>query len=145
MGFYDELKTLMDEVANWIDRWSGPAGWTFEPGSSASAEVANTEVRLDSSPWGERPVRSAYQYAQMETKLTVELSRCAALLIGVARPAPGIETVTRASAFSALMRSRRSSRSVRPRGCAAGGAVDAGVGVPDARLQAGANPADHSA
>ena len=36
-------------------------------------------------------------YAQMETKLTVELSRCAALLFGAERPAPGIEAVTRAS------------------------------------------------
>ena len=45
-------------------------------------------MRLAGSPWGERPVRSAYQYAQMETKLTVEMSRCAALLIGYAeRPA----------------------------------------------------------
>ena len=33
----------------------------------------------------------------METKLAVELSRCAALLIGAARPAPGVEAVTRAS------------------------------------------------
>jgi len=36
VGFYDELKTLVDEVANRVDRWSGPAGWTFEPGSSAA-------------------------------------------------------------------------------------------------------------
>jgi hypothetical protein len=33
----------------------------------------------------------------METKLTVEMARCVALLIGAGRPAPGIETVARAS------------------------------------------------
>ena len=32
----------------------------------------------------------------METKLTAEMARCAALLIGAGRPAPGIEAVTRA-------------------------------------------------
>jgi len=89
--------TLVNEVVDRADRWTGHDAWTFEPDSPASAEVANTEVRLDGSPWGERPVRTVYQYAQMETKLAVELSRCAALLIGAARPAPGIEAVTRAS------------------------------------------------
>ena len=54
-------------------------------------------MRLDGSPWGERPVRTAYRYAQMATKLTVEMSRCVGLLVGVGRPAPGIEAVTRAS------------------------------------------------
>src|ERR1039457_6088643 len=88
---------LVNEVADRADRWTGHDAWTFEPDSPASAEVANTEMRLDGSPWGERPVRTVYQYAQMETKLAVELSRCAALLIGAARPAPGIEAVTRAS------------------------------------------------
>src|SRR5258705_7111052 len=97
MTFNDDLKTMVDEVAARVDLWTEQSAWTFEPGSPASAEVANTEVRLDGSPWGERPVRSAYQYAQMETKLTVELSRCVALLIGAARPAPGIEAVARAS------------------------------------------------
>jgi hypothetical protein len=95
--FYDELKTLVDEVANRVDRWTANAVWAFEPGSPAAAEVANTETRLNGSPWGERPVRTAYQYAQMETKLTVEMSRCAALLIGAGRPAPGIEAVSRAA------------------------------------------------
>jgi hypothetical protein len=33
----------------------------------------------------------------METKLAVEMSRRAALLIGARRPAPGIEAVTRAA------------------------------------------------
>jgi hypothetical protein len=97
VAFNDELMTLVNEVADRVDRWTGQAMWSFDPGSPASAEVANAEVRLDGSPWGERPVRTAYQYAQMETKLAVELSRCSALLIGAARPAPGIEAVTRAS------------------------------------------------
>jgi hypothetical protein len=97
VAFYNELKTLVNEVAGRVDRWTGQSAWTFEADSPASAEVANTEVRLDGSPWGERPVRTAYAYAQMETKLTVELSRCAALLIRAERPAPGIEAVTRAS------------------------------------------------
>jgi hypothetical protein len=66
--------------------------WTIEPGSPASLEVANVETRLDGSPWGDRPVRAVYAYAQMATKLTAEFSRCAGLLIGADRPAPGIET-----------------------------------------------------
>lgn len=97
MGFNDELQALVDEVANRVDRWTGHTAWTFEPGSPASAEVANTEVRVDGTPWGDRPVRTAYQCAQMATKLAVELSRCTALLIGARRPAPGIEAETRAS------------------------------------------------
>lgn len=97
MTFYEELQALVGEVAARVDRWTGQAAWVFEPGSPAEAEVANTEVRLDGSPWGERPVRTAYACAQMETKLTVEMARCAALLIGAARPAPGIEALTRAS------------------------------------------------
>jgi len=88
MGFNDELKILVDEVADRVDRWTAQAAWTFEPGSAASAEVANTEARLDGTPWGERPVRTAYQYAQMAMKLAAEFSRCAALLIGAGRPAP---------------------------------------------------------
>jgi hypothetical protein len=97
VAFHDELMTLVNEVADRADRWTGQAAWIFEPGSPASAEVANAEVRLDGSPWGDRPVRTAYAYAQMEIKLAVEHSRCAALLIGSARPAPGIEAVTRAA------------------------------------------------
>ena len=54
-------------------------------------------MRQDGSPWGKRPVRTVYAYAQMEIKLAVELSRCAALLTGAGRPAPGIEAVTRAA------------------------------------------------
>lgn len=97
MVFYDELQILVDEVADRVDRWTGNTAWVFEPGSVAAAEVANKEKRLDGSPWGERPVRTVYQFVQMETKLTVEMLRCVAVLIGSGRPAPGIETVSRAS------------------------------------------------
>jgi hypothetical protein len=97
MRVNDELKNLVDEVADRVDRWTAQAAWTFEPGSAASGEVTNTEVRLDGKPWGDRPVRTAYQYAQMATKLAAEFSRCAALLIGAGRPAPGIETETRSA------------------------------------------------
>ena len=52
MEFYDELKTLVDEVADRVDRWTAQQAWTFEPGSRASAEVATAEVRQDGTPWG---------------------------------------------------------------------------------------------
>jgi hypothetical protein len=39
----------------------------------------------------------------METKLTVEMARCITLLIGAARPAPGIKAVTRASLEAAAV------------------------------------------
>lgn len=97
MDFTDELKTLVDEVANRVDRWTAQSAWVWEPGSPASVEIANTEVRQDGTPWGDRPIRTGYQYAQMATKLAVEMSRCVALLIGAGRPAPGIEAETRAA------------------------------------------------
>jgi hypothetical protein len=97
MGFNDEVRALVDEVADRVDRWTAQASWTFESGSAASSEVANREARLDGTPWGDRPVRSAYQHAQMATKLAAEFSRCAALVIGEGRPAPGIETETRSA------------------------------------------------
>ena len=97
MEFNDELKALVDEVASRVDRWTAQSAWIWEPGSPASAEIANTEVRQDGTRWGDRPVRTAYAYAQMATKLAVEMSRCAALLIGAGRPAPGIEAETRAA------------------------------------------------
>ena len=97
MGFNDELKILVDEVASRVDRWTAQPAWTWEPGSPASAETANAEVRQDGTPWGDRPVRTVYQYAQMAAKMAVEMSRCAALLIGAGRMAPGIETETRAA------------------------------------------------
>ena len=97
MEFDDELKALLDEVASRVDRWTVQSAWVWEPGSPASAEIANTEVRQDGTWWADRPVRTAYAYAQMATKLAVEMSRCAALLIGAGRPAPGIEAETRAA------------------------------------------------
>jgi phage host-nuclease inhibitor protein Gam len=97
VGFNDELRALVDDVANRVDRWTIQRAWTMEPGSPASAEVASTEMRLDGTPWGDRPVRTAYAYAQMATKLAAEFSRCAAQLIGADRPAPGIETETRSA------------------------------------------------
>jgi len=60
MGFNDGLKILVDEVAGRVDRWTAQPAWIWEPGTSASAEAANTEVRQDGTPWGDRPVRTAY-------------------------------------------------------------------------------------
>jgi hypothetical protein len=97
VAFYDELEALVGEIAARVERWTGQGGRVFSPSSAAGAEVANTVVRLDGSPWGERPVRTVYAYAQMETAMAVEMARCAALLIGKARPAPGVEAVTRAA------------------------------------------------
>jgi hypothetical protein len=97
MEFNDELKALVNEVASRVDRWTAQPAWVWEPGSPASAEIANAEVRQDGTRWGDRPVRTAYAHAQMATKLAVEMSRCAALLIGADRPAPGIEAETRAA------------------------------------------------
>lgn len=97
MEFNDELKTLVREVADRVDRWTAQPAWIVEPGSSASMEIANGEVRQDGTPWGDRPVRTAYAYAQMATKLAAEFSRCAALVIGAGRPAPGIETEVRSA------------------------------------------------
>jgi hypothetical protein len=97
MGFNDELAALVAGVANRVDRWTAQGNWTFEPGSPAAIEVANSEVRADGTPWGDRPVRTVHAYAQMSTKLTAEFARCGALLIGAGRPAPGIETETRSA------------------------------------------------
>jgi hypothetical protein len=97
MGFDNELADLLEETANRVDVWTGHDLWTFEPGSPASVEVANTETRQDGTPWGDRPVRTAYQLAQMATKYTVEMSRCIVPLVRAARPAPGIEALTRTS------------------------------------------------
>ena len=120
MEFNDELKALVDEVASRVDRWTAQSAWVWEPGSPASAEIANTEVRQDGTRWGDRPVRTAYAYAQMATKLAVEMSRCVALLIGAGRPAPGIEAETRAALEAGsvawwLLEEKLSARS----GCAA--------------------------
>lgn len=95
--FYDELEKLLQETADKVDAWTSQGAWVIEPGSKASVEVSNAESRLDGSPWGERPVRTAYALAQMATKLTVEMAKCVASLVKSARPAPGIETLTRTS------------------------------------------------
>jgi len=97
MGIYDELLTLLDVVGGRVDKWIAADAWTFEPRSTADVEVANTETRADGSPWSDRPVRSVYQLAQMATKYTIEMARCLAMLVGVARPAPAIEVLTRSS------------------------------------------------
>src|ERR1700729_87924 len=68
VAFSDELEVLVGEIAARVQRWTSQGGWVFSPGSAAAAEVANTEVRLDGSPWGERPVRTVYAYAQMEPR-----------------------------------------------------------------------------
>ena len=88
---------MVGEVADRVDRWTAQPAWIWEPGSPASAEVANGEVRQDGTPRGDHPVRTAYAYAQMATKLAAEFSRCAALVIGADRPAPGIETKVRSA------------------------------------------------
>jgi len=97
MGFNAELGGLVADIANRVDRWTAHAAWTIQPGSPASAEIASTEMKADGTPWGDRPVSTAYAYAQMATKLAIEYARCAALLIGTDRPAPGIETETRST------------------------------------------------
>jgi len=94
---YEGLAQLLEDGAARVDTWTGHDLWTFEPGSPAAVEVANTEVRRDGSPWGDRPVRTAYQLGQMATKFTVEMARCMAPLVLEARPAPGIEALTRTS------------------------------------------------
>ncbi len=97
MNPYVELGALLEEGTSLVDFWTSHDQWTFELGSPAAKEVANCESRLDGSPWGERPVRTAYQLGQMAIKLTVEMARCIALLVRDARPVPGIEVLTRTS------------------------------------------------
>jgi len=53
--FSDELKALVDEVANRVDRWTAQSAWIWEPGSPASAEIANPEVRQDGHAVGGPP------------------------------------------------------------------------------------------
>lgn len=94
---YEGLGQLLEDAAARVDVWTGHDLWTFEPGSPAAIEVANAEVRRDGNPWGARPVRTVYQLGQMATKFTVEMARCLAPLVRSARPAPGIEALTRTS------------------------------------------------
>jgi hypothetical protein len=101
MTLYEGLGTLLEEAAAQVDTWIGDGLWTFEPRSPAAIEVANTEVRTDGTPWGDRPVRSAYQLGQMAAKFTVEMAGCIATLVRAGRAAPGIEALTRTSLESA--------------------------------------------
>lgn len=94
---YTELAGLVLEVARAVDAWTGHAQWTVEPHSPAAAELANAEVRRDDTPWGDRPIRTVFQYAQMEIKYTVEMGRCVESLVRAERPTPGIEVLTRTS------------------------------------------------
>jgi hypothetical protein len=97
MTFEDDLASLLAHVAEQVHQWTGHDAWIFEPGSPASIEVANTEVRLDGSPWGDRPVRTVYQCVQMATKYTVEMARCVSAVLTPNRPSPGLEVLTRSS------------------------------------------------
>jgi hypothetical protein len=97
VGLYEELRDVIDEVADRVDRWTGADSWTFEPDSPAAAEVANNEMRADGSPWGDRPVRTAYQLAQMATKYATEMARSVAVQIGASRPAPSMEVLARSA------------------------------------------------
>jgi hypothetical protein len=97
VAFYDELADLLDEVANSVTKWTDHPAWTFEPGSAAAAEVANAEIRSDGSPWGDRPIRTAYSLAQMSTMFTVEMAHSGAVLIRAQRPPIGTEVLTRTS------------------------------------------------
>ena len=64
------------------------------PGPSRDGEHGSTAGRHAA---GDRPACTAYQCAQMMAKMAVDMSRCAALLIGAGRTAQGIETETRAA------------------------------------------------
>lgn len=94
---YDEMAQLLDDVSNKVDFWTDHTQWKFEAGSPAADEVANVEVKLDGSPWGNFPVRTAYQTGQMHTMFTVEMARCIAQLLRGYRAAVGVEVLTRAS------------------------------------------------
>jgi hypothetical protein len=98
MAFNEELAALLEVVAARVDRWTGHDAWVYEPGSPASIEVADTsQKRADGSPWGDRPIQTAYAYAQMATKFTVEMTRCVVPLVRSGRPSPGVESLTRTS------------------------------------------------
>jgi len=83
MPIYSELAALLDDVAGRVDRWTRQEAWEPEPGSRGAAELANTEVRADGSPWGERPTRTVFQLGQMQMKMVVEYARSTALLVAV--------------------------------------------------------------
>ena len=73
------------------------AGLVWEPGSPASAEIAEPRKSNGTARRGGTAGPHGYAYAQMATKLAAEFSRCAALVIGAGRPAPGIETEVRSA------------------------------------------------
>src|SRR5271165_5745842 len=91
------LQALLKDTADKVDQWTDAENWTFEPDSAASTECANTETRADGTAWGDRPVRTVYQFGQMATKYTVEMARSQAILVGVNRPPPALEVLTRSS------------------------------------------------
>ena len=97
MSIYSELAALLDDVAGRVDRWTRQEAWEPGPGSPGAAELANTEVRADGSPWGERPARTVFQLGQMQMKMVVEYARSTALLVAAERPPPAIEVETRAA------------------------------------------------
>lgn len=97
MTIYSDLADLLAKTASRVDVWTGTEYFQIETGSPAALELANTEIRKDGTPWGDRPLRNVYQYALMETKYTVEMARCIELLVRGERPAPGIEGLTRIS------------------------------------------------
>jgi hypothetical protein len=97
MAFDDELAMLLLEVGRRVDLWTGEEAWTVEPGSPAALEMASAEVRADGTPWGDRPIRTVYQFAQMATKYTAELGRCVAALLAPDRPPPAVEVLTRSA------------------------------------------------
>ena len=101
VAFENELQALLTEVICRVKVWTGREAWQFEPASPASFEVSNREKRLDGTPWGERPIRTVYQYAQMATKFAAEMSQCVADLLAPDRPPPGLETLTRGALESA--------------------------------------------
>ena len=70
MEFNDELKALVDEVANRVDRWTAqrPGPGSRVRRHSGDREHGGTAGR---HAVGDRPVRTAYPYAQMAAKLAV--------------------------------------------------------------------------
>ena len=97
MPIYSDLAALLNDVAGRVDSWTRQEAWEPEPGSPGAAELANTEIRADGSPWGERPTRTVFQLGQMQMKMVVEYARSAALLVAAERTPPAIEVETRAA------------------------------------------------
>ena len=94
---YGGLASILGEGAQLVRRWTDGTSWSWEEGSPASAEVANTEVRANGSPWADRPVRTVYQFAQMAVQYTAEMATSVALLMLTERPTPPSEVLVRSS------------------------------------------------